>query len=232
MPAGRRDELCQGDRRRAEEAQSRLRAALRRPPARHEVAALVTKAAKEFDELGCKVEEAAAPFPTAEAGRTFVVHWLTALQRLLQLFPESRHGEFDPNLLASAKTGPRYSLQDVVNAQVTRRELAIAWNLFFDKYDLLLSPAVAVPALRGRQEPARGAGRQGQCAVVALHLAVQPEPPSRGLGAVRAQPPGPADRPADRRGPLQGCARAARRRALCRSEPDPLPHALVSASPA
>jgi aspartyl-tRNA(Asn)/glutamyl-tRNA(Gln) amidotransferase subunit A len=109
-----------------------------------EVAALVTKAAKQFEKLGCKVEEVEAPFPYADAGRAFVIHWLTALQRLLQLFPESRHNEFDPNLLASAKAGLRYSLQDVVNANVTRRELAIAWNLFFDKYDLLLSPAVAV----------------------------------------------------------------------------------------
>jgi len=109
-----------------------------------EVAALVTKAAKQFEKLGCKVEEVAAPFSYAEAGRTFVVHWLAALQRLLQIYPESRHGEFDPNLLASAKAGLRYSLQDVVNAQVSRRELAIAWNLFFAKYDLLLSPAVAV----------------------------------------------------------------------------------------
>jgi aspartyl-tRNA(Asn)/glutamyl-tRNA(Gln) amidotransferase subunit A len=109
-----------------------------------EVAALVTRAAKQFAKLGCKVEEVEAPYPYPEAGRTFVIHWLAALQRLLQLFPESRHGEFDPNLLASATAGLRYSLQDVVNAQVTRRELAIAWNLFFDKYDLLLSPAVAV----------------------------------------------------------------------------------------
>ena len=109
-----------------------------------EVAALVTKAARAFEKLGCKVEEVEAPFPYGDAGRAFVIHWLAALQRLLQLYPESRHGEFDPNLLASAKAGLRYSLQDVVNAQVTRRELAIAWNLFFAKYDLLLSPAVAV----------------------------------------------------------------------------------------
>ena len=109
-----------------------------------EVAALVTKAARQFEKLGCKVEEVEAPYPYPEAGRAFVIHWLAALQRLLQLFPESRHGEFDPNLLAGAKAGLRYSLRDVVNAQVTRRELAIAWNLFFDKYDLLLSPTVAV----------------------------------------------------------------------------------------
>jgi aspartyl-tRNA(Asn)/glutamyl-tRNA(Gln) amidotransferase subunit A len=119
-----------------------------------EVAALVTRAARDFEKLGCKVEEVAAAFSYAEAGRTFVVHWLAALQRLLQIFPESRHGEFDPNLLASAKAGLRYSLQDVVNAQVSRRELAIAWNLFFAKYDLLLSPAVAVqPFEAGKNLP-------------------------------------------------------------------------------
>jgi aspartyl-tRNA(Asn)/glutamyl-tRNA(Gln) amidotransferase subunit A len=109
-----------------------------------EVAALVTRAARAFEELGCTVEEVEAPFSYADAGRSFVIHWLSALQRLLQLFPEERHSEFDPNLLASAKAGLRYSLQDVVNAQATRRELAIAWNLFFAKHDLLLSPAVAV----------------------------------------------------------------------------------------
>jgi aspartyl-tRNA(Asn)/glutamyl-tRNA(Gln) amidotransferase subunit A len=109
-----------------------------------EVAAAVTRAAKAFAGLGCKVEEIEAPFPYAEASRAFVIHWLTAMQRLLELFPEERHHEFDPNLLASAKAGLRYSMQDVVNAQVTRRELAIAWNLVFAKYDLLLSPTVAV----------------------------------------------------------------------------------------
>lgn len=119
-----------------------------------EVAALVTRAARQFEAMGCRVEEVEAPFPYPEAGRAFVIHWLSALQRLLQLFPESRHGEFDPNLLAGARAGLRYSLQDVVNAQVTRRELAIAWNLFFEKYDLLLSPTVAVqPFEVGRNLP-------------------------------------------------------------------------------
>ncbi|MEI7871323.1 MAG: amidase [Alphaproteobacteria bacterium] len=119
-----------------------------------EVAAMVTKAAKQFEALGCKVEEVEAPFSYPEAGRAFVIHWLAALQRLLQLYPESRHDEFDPNLLAGAKAGLRYSLQDAVNAQVTRRELAIAWNLFFAKYDLLLTPTVAVqPFAAGNNLP-------------------------------------------------------------------------------
>lgn len=109
-----------------------------------EVAALVTKAARRFEKLGFKVEEVEPPFPYAQAMQSFVTHWLTNAQRLLELYPEQRHGEFDPNLLASAKAGQRYTLQDLINAQATRRELAVAWNLFFEKYDLLLTPTVAV----------------------------------------------------------------------------------------
>ena len=44
------------------------------------------------------------------------------MQRLLDLYPEARHGEFDPGLLAQAKAGARFTLQDAVNAQVTRRD--------------------------------------------------------------------------------------------------------------
>lgn len=109
-----------------------------------EVAALVTKAAKRFDRLGFRVEEVEAPFSYGDAMQCFVTHWLTNAQRLLQLYPESRHGEFDSNMLASARAGQRYTLRDVVDAQAVRRELAVAWNLFFEKYDLLLTPTVAV----------------------------------------------------------------------------------------
>jgi len=119
-----------------------------------EVAALVTRAARQFEALGCVVEEAAPPFPMADAGRCFVIHWLTALQRLLKMFPDDRHGAFDPNLLASAKAGGRYTMQELADAQATRRELALAWNLFFDEYDLLLSPTVAVqPFTAGKNLP-------------------------------------------------------------------------------
>ena len=131
---------------------------------------MVTKAARHVEKLGCKVEEIEAPLLLCRC-RPRLRHAMAGqpLQRLLQLHPESRHGEFDPNLLACAKAGQRYTLQDVVNAQVIRRELAIAWNLFFDKYDLLLSPTVAVqPFAVGKNLPRR-ARRQGQHAVVALH---------------------------------------------------------------
>ena len=111
-----------------------------------EVAAMVTKAARRVEKLGCKVEEVdAPPFPHGEAGKSFVTQWLTNSARLLEIYPEARHGEFDPNLLAGAKAArERYGVQDVVAAVAIRREAAVAWNLFFEKYDFLLTPTVAV----------------------------------------------------------------------------------------
>ncbi|WP_428674497.1 amidase [Reyranella sp.] len=111
-----------------------------------EVAAMVTKAAKQVEKLGCKVEEIdAPPFPHADAGKSFVTHWLTNSARLLDIYPEARWGEFDPNLLAGAKAArERYSVKDVVEAQAVRREVAVAWNLFFETYDFLLTPTVGV----------------------------------------------------------------------------------------
>jgi aspartyl-tRNA(Asn)/glutamyl-tRNA(Gln) amidotransferase subunit A len=109
-----------------------------------EVAALVTRAARQFEKLGCEVEEVEPPYPYADATRIFITHWLTNVQRLLQMFPEARHGEFDPNLLANAKAGQGYTLQDTIAAHAQRRELAVAWNGFFAKYDFLLTPMLAV----------------------------------------------------------------------------------------
>lgn len=111
-----------------------------------EVAAMVTRAARQVERLGGKVEEIAAPpFPHAEAGKSFVVHWLTNSARLLDMYPEARWGEFDPNLLAGAKAArERYSVKDVVEAQAVRRDVAVAWNQFFEDYDFLLTPTVAV----------------------------------------------------------------------------------------
>lgn len=111
-----------------------------------EVAAMVTKAAKQVEKLGCAVEEIdAPPFPHADAFKSFVTQWLSNSQRLLEMYPEQRHGEFDPALLAGARAArERYTLQDVVNAHAVRREAAVAWNLFFERYDFLLTPTVAV----------------------------------------------------------------------------------------
>ena len=119
-----------------------------------QVTAHVASAARTFEALGCQVEQAVAPSQDADAGRIWSVHWLSALQRLLQLYPESRHEQFDQALLAQARTGASYSVSDIVNAQVARRDLSSAWNLFFTRYDLLICPTTAVlPFALGQNVP-------------------------------------------------------------------------------
>ena len=119
-----------------------------------EVEAGVTAAAKALESLGAVVEPIAPPPQSADSGRVFVVHWFSALQRLLQIYPADKHDQFDPALLANARIGEQYSVQTLVDAMVARRELSTAWNLLFANYDLVISPTLNVLAFPvGRPAP-------------------------------------------------------------------------------
>ena len=112
----------------------------------HEVEAQVSAAAKAFERLGAVVETITPPTTSAQAGGVFVVHWFSALQRLLQLYPADKHAQFDPQLLQNAKVGEAYTVQTLVDAMVARREMSTAWNLLFTQYDLVISPTLNVLA--------------------------------------------------------------------------------------
>jgi aspartyl-tRNA(Asn)/glutamyl-tRNA(Gln) amidotransferase subunit A len=119
-----------------------------------EVESLVRAAAKTFEALGARVEPISAPAQSADAGRVFVAHWFSALQRLLQIYPAELHDQFDPQLLANARVGERYPVQTLVDAMVARREMSTAWNLLFTAYDLVISPTLNVlPFPVGRALP-------------------------------------------------------------------------------
>jgi aspartyl-tRNA(Asn)/glutamyl-tRNA(Gln) amidotransferase subunit A len=123
-------------------------------PLDREVATLVRNAARTFEAMGCVVEEVKAPFNFELASKTFLVHWFSAMQRLMRLFPESRHAEFDPSLAAQAQAAKAYTALDVADAQAARREIAYAWTQLTNRYDLLLTPTVAVaPFEVGRNYP-------------------------------------------------------------------------------
>jgi len=113
-------------------------------PVDPEISAAVTAAARQFEALGCVVEEAEAPFDDGEAGTIWAIHWMSSIQRLLQIYPKERHGEFDPGLMEQARIGASFTVQTLVDAHVRRREIAHRWNLFFDRYDLVIGPTLAV----------------------------------------------------------------------------------------
>jgi len=81
-----------------------------------EVAAMVTKAAKRVDEarLARSRKWTRRPSRMPTPARASVTQWLVNSARLLDLYPEARHGEFDPNLLAGAKAArERYTGHDL-----------------------------------------------------------------------------------------------------------------------
>jgi aspartyl-tRNA(Asn)/glutamyl-tRNA(Gln) amidotransferase subunit A len=125
-----------------------------------EVEALITAAAKVLGDLGAVVEPMAPPTQSADVGRVFVLHWFSALQRLLQLYPVEKHDQFDPALLENARVGEQYTVQMLVDAMVARREMSTAWNLVFTDYDLVISPTLNVlPFAVGQPFPAGPDGK-------------------------------------------------------------------------
>src|SRR5262249_10555248 len=111
-----------------------------------EIERLVGAAAETLQQLGARLTPIPSPTQAGDVGRVFVAHWFSALQRLLQVYPAGRHGEFDPQLLENARTGEKYPVQTLVDAMVARREMSTAWNLLFTEYDLVISPTLNVLA--------------------------------------------------------------------------------------
>jgi aspartyl-tRNA(Asn)/glutamyl-tRNA(Gln) amidotransferase subunit A len=113
-------------------------------PLDRDVAAKVRAAALRFEAMGCAVEEVKAPYPFEQAMRTFGIHWFAAMQRLTAQYPPARQNEFDTSLQAQARAAQAYTLRDFADAQAARRDLAFAWSQLFTRFDLLLTPMVAV----------------------------------------------------------------------------------------
>ncbi len=166
-------------------------------------------AAKLLEDLGAIVEPIEPPPESLEAGRVWVTHWFSAMQRLLQIYPAERHGEFDPSLLEQARTGATYTVQTLVDAMVERRvhhdglEPALRQGGPGDHAD---PERAAVPC---GPEPAAGDGRQAEPGL-GQHLALQPDASPDDQHTAAAQRRRPADRPADRRRALSRRPRARR----------------------
>ena len=109
-----------------------------------EVARLVAKAAWRFEELGARVEQVDKPVDGPDPGQLFLTHWLSSVAHLLKVTPEDRHKLYDPGLVEAGRAGAQYSADDLVVAQQQRRVLGHLYDTFFQTYDLLLTPTVAV----------------------------------------------------------------------------------------
>jgi aspartyl-tRNA(Asn)/glutamyl-tRNA(Gln) amidotransferase subunit A len=110
-----------------------------------EIAAAFDKAVARFRELGAIVEEAHPGF--ASPRDAFTVLWTAGAARAMRAVSAADRALMDPGFVASVDVGARLSAVDYLDADTARTSLGQTMGAFHERYDLLLTPTVAVPAL-------------------------------------------------------------------------------------
>ncbi len=83
--------------------------------------------------------------------------WGAVSATLVNAASASDRAKMDPGFLQIAEWGQKYSLADYLTAFTARADIANAMVRFHEKYDLLLTPQMPIPALEaGRVTPADG----------------------------------------------------------------------------
>jgi aspartyl-tRNA(Asn)/glutamyl-tRNA(Gln) amidotransferase subunit A len=115
-----------------------------------EIAALVAAAAKIVAELGAKVEETDPGF--ADPAPVFNTLWRSGAARALRGLSEAERAKLDPGLARVIEAGLRFSAVEYLEADVARSALGHRMAAFHERYDLLLTPAMPVPALPAERD--------------------------------------------------------------------------------
>lgn len=120
-----------------------------------EVEAITARAARVFEELGATVTEADPEW--RDPIDTIRLIWRVGSWTELSSVPEDRWGESDPGLVAFARAGRDVSASEFVAASNARSSLFHTMAQFHDRFDLLLTPAVATAAFEvGHDTPPDG----------------------------------------------------------------------------
>ena len=117
--------------------------------ARHihpEVAAAVARAAKTFAELGAHVDAVDPGF--ADPRDAWLTLWYSGAAKILGHLTADERKRLDPGLRVHVERGEKISAVDFLVADAARTDLGRHMQLFHQRYDLLLCPSVAVPALK------------------------------------------------------------------------------------
>jgi aspartyl-tRNA(Asn)/glutamyl-tRNA(Gln) amidotransferase subunit A len=114
-------------------------------PVDPEVARAVADAVAVFAALGATVEPVAPPFASPRDAE--LVIWSAPTIKMLSEMTEAQRALLDPGLQRMAAIGRGYSARDYVAADQARTALGQAMAAFHQRYHLLVTPTVAVPAL-------------------------------------------------------------------------------------
>jgi aspartyl-tRNA(Asn)/glutamyl-tRNA(Gln) amidotransferase subunit A len=114
-----------------------------------EVAAAVRKAAEAFAALGARVEEVAPGFSNPEEITTKL--WFAGSMMLVANMTPEQVALTDPALRWQAAEGAKVSVAEYQKLVARRGELGSLMRQFHQKYDLLVTPGVSVPAFEAKK---------------------------------------------------------------------------------
>jgi len=124
-----------------------------------EIAGIVKSAVDVLAGLGAEVEQVDPGFVNPEP--CFNSHWYLGAKRLLDTIPEKDHQKLDPGLLEIAEIGRQITIDDYVDAMDQRTVLGQVMSQFHDTYDILITPALPIPAFKaGLETPDGMAGKR------------------------------------------------------------------------
>src|SRR2546430_1152040 len=122
-----------------------------------EVAEIVKKAVRTFDDLGAKVEERDPGFEDPQ--ETFSRHWFPGAALVVSSAPAKKRSLIDKGLREIARRGERITALEHFEAAQNRNELGLGMSRFHNRYDLLGTPTLAVAAFDvGREAPKNAKG--------------------------------------------------------------------------
>jgi aspartyl-tRNA(Asn)/glutamyl-tRNA(Gln) amidotransferase subunit A len=118
-----------------------------------DVEARVADAVKRLADLGATVDQVDPGF--ADCNETFRVHWTAGAYNALRRLPEERLALVEAPLRRWFEAGSKWSLEQYLDAVSARQALGEHLRRFHEKWDLLATPALALPAFEvGRITPA------------------------------------------------------------------------------
>ena len=121
-----------------------------------EVRGLFDEAAEIFEELGAHLEVVDPPL--GDAMEIFTTHWFAGAANLVSTIRPELRPKLDQGLREVAEAGSGFSGEQIRRSTLERAELATNMQRFFAEFDLLLTPATAIPAFEAGLETPRDSG--------------------------------------------------------------------------
>jgi len=109
-----------------------------------EIAALVKKAVRVFEDLGAHVDEVDPGFD--DQLEVFTLHWFPGAAYVVRNIPAAKRKLMDKGLLEVARAGEKITMKQYQDAVTKRGALGVLMNQFHERYDLLLTPTLPLPA--------------------------------------------------------------------------------------